>query len=288
MRLLRKSLSCLIFLSLILPIDLLKSLPVSSEGILEKIEKTGLIKVALREDAAPFSYRDLNGDLRGICLDIINLIKQNLQNKFNRDELLVEIFKSSLYSRFDLIEDGTAYLECGPNTINENLDNNIVFSQPIFITGTQFLIKRENRDKVDPNTSLENVKIGVLLNTTNQRFLNEKYPLAQRQEFQGVTGRLRGIQSVEMGKIDAFASDGILLIGEAVLQNLLIPQDYILVPSYPLNCEFYGLILPAGDPQWAEFINGILSNTEQEELLKQWLTVIAPYIQKTVEFCQAN
>lgn len=274
------SIICLI-LSIIFPFQ------VKAETVLEKIQKTGLIKVAVREDAVPFSYRDLNGNLTGLCLDFIYLLEKRIKKELNRDILFIRLVKSTLFNRFEIVENNIVYLECGPNTIRSDLKFNVAFSDPFFITGTQFLIKKENEKTVNPDGSLENIIIGVLRDTTTEEFVESKYPLANIEIFKGVTGRLRGIQALQQGKLDAFASDGILLVGEGVLQGLTV-ERYKLVPEQPLTCEYYGIIVPKNDPQWRNLVNSVIQSTPLEEILKEWFNVVFPYIGIAKNFCEGD
>lgn len=264
------------------------SVPAQKPTVLQNIKETGLLKVALRQDAVPFGYEDINDNLSGICLDVINLIKEKVQQELNQEIITVKLFQSTLSNRFDLIQDGVVDLECGPNTIRTSPDLAVAFSVPFFITGTQFIIKSELENRFNTDGTLTNLTLGVLRNTTTQQFIANRYPQATIQEFQGITGRLRGIQAVQTGKIDAFASDGILLLGEATLQGLSIPSDYVLVPANPLDCQYYGLILPKNEPQWSELVNSVISNVELRQILRKWLNLIAPYIRDILNVCYRN
>ncbi|MFM7192984.1 MAG: amino acid ABC transporter substrate-binding protein, partial [Microcystaceae cyanobacterium] len=46
--------------------------------VLETIRTTGLLKIAIREDAVPLGYRDLNNDWSGICLDFAAILKRQV------------------------------------------------------------------------------------------------------------------------------------------------------------------------------------------------------------------
>jgi len=254
--------------------------------VLENINKTGILKVGIREDAVPFGFIDSNENLSGICVDFTNILLQEVQKKLQKDAIIVKIFKSTLYNRFDLVSDRVINLECGPNSIRDSSSYQLVFSRPFFTTGTQFLIRTEDENQFKLNTTLENSIIGVLRNTTNQTFLAERYPRAQFREFQGVTGRSRGVQALQQGKINAFASDGILLIGEAALQGMAIGKTYLVVPQEPLTCEYYGMILPNNDSQWQELVNQSILKARQANVFRQWLGVILPEIRETLTYCR--
>jgi polar amino acid transport system substrate-binding protein len=278
----------LIILTLVILSNVFATLPAKSETVLEKIKRTGLLEVAMREDAIPFGYRDSNNNLQGLCLDFIQLLREELKHKLNLQIISVKIYKSTLFNRFQLLENKTVDFECGPNSIRKTIPDGVSFSRPFFVTGTQFLVRSDNQNNFNFSSSLEGISIGVLRDTTTQELLRQKYPLATYQEFQGVTGRLRGIQSLRRNRIDAFASDGILLIGEAVILGLSLGKDYQLIPPNPLNCDYYGFILPANDPQWQEFINGVIVTSENRNIFKAWFTEVASYFRDTWQYCRNN
>ncbi len=258
------------------------------ETVLERIEKTGLLKVGIREDAVPFGYRDINGDLEGLCLDFIAVLREELKQELNKEVIAIKLYKSTLFNRFELVSDRIVDIECGPNTIRELPEYQIQFSNPFFLTGTQLLIEADKAKMIDPDGSLENVNIGVLKNTTNEQLIAETYPLANLVQFQGVTGRYRGIQALRGDKIDAFASDGILLVGEAIVQDLRLGVDYLLIPNNPIDCEKYGLILPDNDPQWVSFINSLIGTSPARNLYLNWFGDIAKQLESIQSFCRAK
>ncbi len=254
--------------------------------VLERIKKNGLLKVGIREDAVPFGYRDINGELEGLCLDFINLLREELKQKLDKQVIAIKLYKSTLFNRFELVSDRIVDMECGPNTIRELPEYKIQFSSPFFLTGTQLLVTKEKAKQINVNGSLENVNIGVLKNTTNEQLMAEKYPLANLVQFQGVTGRYRGIQALRGDKIDAFASDGILLVGEAIRQDLRLGTDYMLVPTYPIDCEEYGLILPNNDPEWLSFIESTIKTALARNVYLEWFGELGRQITAVQSFCQ--
>ncbi|MGK7872708.1 MAG: amino acid ABC transporter substrate-binding protein [Xenococcaceae cyanobacterium] len=255
---------------------------------MEEIERTGVIKVAIRSDAVPFGYINLDNNLTGLCLDFIALLRKEIKRQFNRDILTVRLFKSTLFNRFEIVEQKIVHIECGPNTIRSDIKYDVDFSEPFFITGTQLLIKKEDETRVNPNGTLENITIGLLRETSTEEFIESQYPLASIKKFRGVTGRLRGIQAVGQGKIDVFASDGILLVGEATILGFSLEEDYQLIPELPLTCDYYGMIIPKNDNQWRTFVNSVIESPQSEQILKEWFTVVFPYIRITKDFCQGN
>lgn len=247
-----------------------------AEDTLEKIQRTGVLNVAIREDAAPFGYLDANGNLRGYCLDFFALLEEKLLERLNRNSLSIKLFKSIPANRFDLVARNIVELECGPNTIRSDVPENTDFSTSFFITGTQFLIKKDNSAKIDRDS--EDLVLGVINNTTTEQFVARRYPLATLQKYQGATARTRGVQAVAQGQIDAMVSDGILLIAEAQRQQLTA-AEYVLEPEIPLTCDRYGMIVQSSDRGWQDFINSVIDSPEAAALSNAWFSRLFSYSQ---------
>lgn len=246
----------------------------ASADVLEEIRETSVLKVGIRIDAVPFGYLDSSGELAGSCLNFINLLRRQVRQELNKEALLVKLYRTSSINRFNLIDDDIAHLECGPNTIREDLPYKVEFSEPFFVTGTQFLIDKENNKRINPNGDLANLTIGVLQGTSTEEIIKNEYPLAQIKPFQGEIGRSGGVQAVQQGEIDAFVSDGILLLGEVAQQGLSL-ENYTLVPKRPLTCDRYGMILPAGDPQWKSLVDSAIESQRSQQIFANILEEIS-------------
>ena len=260
------------------------SSPINAETVLQQIQRTGILRVAIREDAPPFGYLDANDNLEGYCLDFFALLKQQLISNLERNTLSIKLLKSTPRNRFILIENHNVDLECGPNTIHADIPDSISFSSAFFVTGTQFLIKKDNRDRLNPDQDLADLKIGLIGNTTTEKFISDRYPLATIRKYSGVTGKIRGIQAVKQDRIDAIVSDGILLRADAQ-QLELSATEYPLIPETPLTCDRYGMILKGQDSQWQDFINSVINSPAATELYNTWFGQLFSYTQAAEDFC---
>jgi polar amino acid transport system substrate-binding protein len=263
---------------------MLPSLPVRAGTTLDNLRQNKVLRVGIREDAVPFGYRSNQGHLSGLCIDFIALLKQKILTDFDQDILSIRLVESNLVNRFRLVEDNVVDIECGPNTITKNPRYKISFSQPFFVTGTQFLIKKDQKDKINLSSDLANISLGVLQNTGNEVYLKKTYPEANIVLFQGVMGRTRGVQAVSRGNIDAMVSDGILLLGEAIVLGLAIDKDYTLLPDKPITCDYYGMILPRDDPEWRALVNTVIEEFSATE--ENWLKEIRVYLNQARNNCQ--
>ena len=261
-------------LALALAIWGLLTLPAQAKPVLEEIGESGALKVAVREDAPPFGYLDSNQELRGYCLDFVALLREQLKAKLNKEAIAIHLLKSTVSNRFELVGKKLVFIECGANTIRQLAEDSVTFSRPFFQTETQFLVS--TKSKLDLAGDLAGISIGVIQNSSNQSAIADKYPLAKIVTFSGITARERGVQALQQGKIEVMVSDGVLLWAEIARQNLPV-KDYQLVAPEFAEKDYYGMILPAPDPQWQEFVNAVITSSQSQTLFQQWFGAIEDF-----------
>ena len=268
----------------IIPAPIAATVSPRAESILAEIAETGVLKVAFRKDAVPFGFINPEDAWDGYCGDMAIALSHYVATELNSDVdiQLVEL-TSTLENRYDLVADGVVHLECGPNTIRNDMDG-ITFSNPIFVASTEFLIPAGQAAAILPTTPLAGVRLGVLANTTTQQFVEATYPDADITLFSGVEGRQNAIAATANGEIEAFVGDGILSYGELLLQGRRI-EDFALIPEIPLTCEFYGLALPNNDPEWQTLINQFLVSDRENLISSTWFAAIYPDELNKAEFC---
>ena len=260
------------------------SVPPREESILAAIERTGELRIAMRRDAPPFGYVDSTG-WTGYCPALAVALRDHVQQELGRT-IAVELvaLPSSLGDRYDLVRDGQVYLECGPNTVREDIDG-IEFSSLIFATGSRFLTAQP--PKINPARPLTGMRVGVLSNTTNEMVLRDRFPEAAVTRFDGPTGRTDAVQAVVDGQIDAFFGDDVLTFAE-IVRSGLPPESLTQVPELPLTCEYYSLALPNDDPEWVATVNAFLDAEVSETTWNAWLGSFAPSAIDTLRYCLNN
>lgn len=252
--------------------------------ILEEVKKTGVLKVAMRRDAVPFGYLDDKQNWTGYCSQLMNSFAAYLTEELNTPvEVELVRLPSTIDNRFQMVRTRTVDLECGPNSIVSNVSG-VTFSEPFFVTGTQFLVKTNNETQIQPDSDLNGVKTGIVKNTTTEQFVRQRYPQTETLYFRGENSISNAIQALINDQIDTFANDGILTIGELMRQRVSM-ENYKLVPEQPLTCEFYGLILPDNDPQWRKTVDTFINDDKADEVWQEWFTDAFPYVFLNLESC---
>jgi polar amino acid transport system substrate-binding protein len=257
----------LIFLFLFLINNL--HLSALAETVLERISRTGELRASARKDAIPFSYIDeKTKKWTGYGVELMRLVQRRLEQQLGKP-IKITFTESTVNNRFQQVEQGKIDLSCNAATITEERLERVNFSIPYFITGAQFLTKRENADKIDINNTLAGVAIAYIPNTTTDSIIRYIYPLAN---WQAVSDRTEAVAKLQRGEVKAVVSDGILLVGEIVKQGK-DPRQFALLPRQPITTELYGCILPKNDPEWKKFVDTVVGSNDNRKLREQWFNL---------------
>src|SRR5262249_18275793 len=88
----------------------------ASAATLERIGQEKEIRIAYREDAAPFSYKNKIGEPAGFMVDLCRAVAKKLAEERNLPELRVVYVPVTAKDRFDAIAQQKADLLCEPTT----------------------------------------------------------------------------------------------------------------------------------------------------------------------------
>ncbi len=257
-----------------------------AETTLERIKRTGVIRAGAWKDAKPFGYVDEKGKWVGYGIDMITVVKSQLEKALKRP-LKLELIEVNTQNRFDLVMDDKVDISCGPTTFTWNREKYVDFSLSYFVTGTQFLVKKGT--KLDSLKDLRSLRIGFERNTTTENVLKV---LDTRLNLVPVISRSDGLYRLQRGKIDAYASDGILL--EALKQKATKPDTWEIIPPDDLiNRESYACMLPENDSKWRDFVNYsilraiqgyLIEDPEFKQMFDGWFgeSGIVPYSQEVL------
>ncbi|NEO92525.1 amino acid ABC transporter substrate-binding protein [Moorena producens] len=262
-----------------------------AETVLSEIKRTGVLKVGIRKDAPPFGFveKDQWKGWKGYCVTkmyvlanyLDNYLGEELKRPVRLERIPSVLDEDSPNNRYGMVANGKAHLECGPNTIKSSPPlSGVTYSTAFYFSGTHFLIRPEMRGIFKPDSSLDGKTIGVLPGSNTHTLISSTYPLAEIEDapYKSSNGRELGVRDVVEGRIDAFASDGMLLMGEALRQGLTF-QDFTLTPDQPLTCDFYGIILPDNDLEWKTIIDKFITELRWYEILEKSLGVQSIYYQ---------
>ena len=185
------------------------------DGALRKIRDSKTITVAYRTDALPFSFNDEKNQPAGYTVDICKRVVASIEQQLKIQGLKVNWMPATAQNRFDLIAKKQADMECGASTATLSRMEIVDFSNYVFVDSTGVLVRNESGVKTF--TDLAGKKIAAIAGTTNERALNAALK-ARLVSGTVVTVKTRdeGLEALEKGTVDAFASDKILIAGLSV------------------------------------------------------------------------
>jgi len=240
------------------------------DGRLKKIAGAKAISVAYRADAVPFSFVNDKGQPDGYAIDLCKRVVNSIERQLNIAGLKVNWVPVTVQTRFEAVAKGRADMECGSSTITLARMKEVDFSSVTFVESTGLLARTEAG--VRSLSDLSGKRIAVVAGTTNERAINEQ--LKRRQMSATVVpfkSRDEALAALEEGKVDAFASDRLLLVGAG--SKAKDARALTLLPDN-LSFEPYGIVLPRADAGLRLAVNTGLAQVyggdEIVEIFRRW------------------
>lgn len=213
------------------------------EGVLKRIAESGELRIGYVPDAPPMSYRDDGNKVVGYTIDLCRRIATAVQEELGIEKLKLVYLPLELpEERIRAVETGAVDLECGATTITMSRRERVDFTLMTFITGGAVLSKTSA--PINSTTGVDGKKIAVIKGTTTEQALKL---FARTNDFNVNIDRIdtheEGIRLLDAGKVDGYASDRTMLIGQAMRSS---DGQYSLTRNV-FSFEQYGIMLARGD-----------------------------------------
>lgn len=234
---------------------LLITIGVAAAGTLDRIGQEKSIRIAYREDAPPFSYKDKIGEPAGFMVDLCRAVAKKLAEQLNLPSLTVAYVPVTATDRFEAITQQRADLLCEPTSATLSRREQVDFSIPTFLDGASLMVRTDGPKNL---RDLTGGKIGVLAGTTTEESLRNSLKDA------GITGDIiaakthgDGLAMLDEGKISAYFGDRSILL--FLIKESKAPEKLRLADDY-LSVEPYALALPRGDSDFRLAVDRALSH----------------------------
>lgn len=218
---------------------------------LERIRSDGVIRLGYRSGAAPFSFRERDGSVRGYSVELCTQIAASLQKRLGLANLKMEWTPLDPDNRLDAVSSGRVDMECGTTTISLSRYEKVDFSLPIFIDGGSVLVSAAS--KVGRFADLDGKKIAIIPRTTTESALKRQFEMfGVKPQLVQVKDSIEGIRALSSGKVDGFASDRIVLIG---LRSTAADPEKLNILDSDFSFEPYALVVRRDDPDFRLAVN---------------------------------
>ncbi len=217
--------------------------PARAEDALDRIARTGEIRLAVRADAPPFSAIAADGTVQGFSIDLCSAVVAEAALRLNRPVTAVLVPVTGA-TRLGVIERNEADLLCEATTQTLGRRERMDFSMVTFLTGQVLAVRRDSPLALGDETELPR-RIGVLRGSTAESTLRQVLNATPgRSMMVGLESHELAIDAILSGAVDAYAADREIILAQMFARGA---QDLIAISRTPLSFEPYALALPPGE-----------------------------------------
>lgn len=245
---------------------------------LKYITKKGEIRIGLRDNLRPFSFKDNNNNFNGFAYDIAKLFTEKLSTHLKKNIRLIPV-KISTQNRFEKILKSEIDIEIGSTSYSYKREEIVDFSIIYFFSETSILGKK---GEISNMNDLTNKVIGVTKNTTNQEYLLKfiKDSNIKIRKIVYLDEHFDSVEFLKQNKIDAFCSDRTILHG--ILQHLDKSKFHIL--NKPIGYEPYAFMMQENNSDFRDFVNNFIvwmvKSGNYFKIYKKWVSdlPVSPFL----------
>ncbi|MDB5653118.1 MAG: amino acid transporter substrate-binding protein [Tardiphaga sp.] len=251
----------------------------AGEGLsptLAGIARSHTVRLGYRESSPPFSFLDHAGRAIGYSLELCEAVVEDIGVAVDDPNLKIEYVKVTSDSRIPAVVDGLIDLECGSTTANVERRKQVAFSPLMFVAGTKLMVPKTSK-LVSP-ADFKGKTIVVTRGTTNEQAMHAvdaKFNLGLNIVVS--PDHEQSYQMLVDGKVDAFATDDILLSGLIARHK---SQDAFRVVGDYLSYDPYGIMFRKGEPQLAAVVERafrrLATNRDLIPLYNKWFVARLP------------
>jgi ABC-type amino acid transport substrate-binding protein len=221
---------------------------IAESPTLARIAESGEFRIGYVPDAPPLSFVEEDGTVVGYSIDLCRHIASAIRFDLGLEELDIKFVPlSSIEDRISAIENGDVDIECGSSTVTLSRRERVDFTSTTFITGSAVLSRKEK--PINSIDGLDKTRIAVVSGTTTEDVLRRVMEVNDiRIKLTPVDDREQGMDLLNKGKVDGFASDRAVLIGH-VFRNANMANEYTMTRS-ALSFEPYAFMIKRGDTEF--------------------------------------
>jgi len=240
-------------------------------GALDRISASKTITIAYPANAYPIAFKDNDGAPRGYSVDLCRRIVASIQQDLGLDALEIAWLEGNTPRRLAAVATGEADIDCGTTTLTLSRQQRVDFSNVVFVESGAILVKRDAGIKEVPD--LGGKRVGVVPETTTEHRLRAM--LAERlinAELVPIRDAKDGREQLVAGRIDAVASDRLVLIGQ-VMDAEDSANDFSILDA-DFSVEPYAFALPRNDADFRLAVNRGLARVyrtvEIDRIFERW------------------
>lgn len=228
---------------------------------LAKIRSEGVIRLGVRDNAAPFAYVDAKGKPGGFTWDVCRALVKNLEAELGRP-IEIKVVPNAFAAPFDLLKDGRIDMQCGATTHSAERAKQADFSNTFFVSGIAVAYRKED---VQYANSLKFGRVAVLANSTAAKIMERRMGAKGSASIDTMVP----VKSYEEGVAKLKAKEADTLFADSVL----IPLDPAIDRRRSLETvEPYALMMRKGDRAFVDAVDRALMKVLSGPQARQFAT----------------
>lgn len=244
---------------------------------LGKIAESGIVYLAVREAATPFSYvLPDKVTPAGYSWELCQHVAKAIEARLGKPLAIVPV-TTTASTRLMMVKSGMANIECGSTTNTASRQRLVAFSNTVYVSQIGILVHKDSGIKTVNDLNGKRV---VTTSATNAERLVRQIALQRAMPVRQLIGRsnTESMELLESGKADAFVNDDAVVLGQRA--NARVPGDFVLLPAEMNLVEPYGLVVPRDDPEFKALVDAtlvkLMNSGEIREIYERWFNQPIP------------
>ena len=226
-----------------------------------KIRSEGVIRLGVRDNAAPFAYVDAKGKPGGFTWEVCRALVKNLEAELGRP-IEIKVVPNAFAAPFDLLKDGRIDMQCGATTHSAERAKQADFSNTFFVSGIAVAYRKEDVQYANP---LKFGRVAVLANSTAAKIMERRMGAKGSASIDTMVP----VKSYEEGVAKLKAKEADTLFADSVL----IPLDPAIDRRRSLETvEPYALMMRKGDRAFVDAVDRALMKVLSGPQARQFAT----------------
>ena len=240
-------------------------------GTLKRVADTGEIRIGYVPDAPPMSFHDDDGNPTGYSIVLCRYVANAVKAAVGLEEIKLSYVPLILpEDRINAVVNHDVDIECGATTVTLSRRERVDFTLMTFITGGAVLSL--TGDSINSVADLSGKTVAVIRGTTTHAAIrdfitNNGFKITLRI----ITTHDEGIELLNAGKVDGYASDRTMLVGQVVRSE---DRSRYSISRDVFSFEPYALMLARGDTDFRLVADRALaqlySNARIRRLYHDW------------------
>jgi glutamate/aspartate transport system substrate-binding protein len=235
-------------------IALVSAAHAQSTDTVERLMKTRVLNMGVRDLSPPFSTLGKDGKAIGYSIDICHKLVDMLRKELKLPDLRVQEITVTASNRLEKLRDGTIDMECGSTVNTKARQQDASFSYSVLFGAQRFLT--DTQSGIDSQINLAGKSVAVVKGSTGEKVVEA----LQAQDIHTlkilhVANNDEALAALDAGKVQAISQMDIIL--QFVRLKSKNPS-HLVVTQWPLTVEPIGFPVRKNDTRFLNLVNSQL------------------------------